>query len=128
MTVTPVFFYLLPKLEVDAASQHFLNIDTGFGTDGLQHRTAFADDDALVGILFTDDGGFDVRDLAALFHAFHRNGDAVRSIITAEYYASAAGPIAPRPVHSALALDKIEATGFVPADWRTSLVAYLASI
>ena len=46
---------------------------------------------------------------------------------TAEYYVSAAGPVAPRPVYSTLSLDKIEAAGFAPRDWRESLSLYLES-
>ena len=46
-------------------------------------------------------------------------------VTTEDYYASASGPIAPRPRHSALALEKIADAGFTPADWRTTLRAYL---
>jgi dTDP-4-dehydrorhamnose 3,5-epimerase len=45
---------------------------------------------------------------------------------TADYFANAQGPVAPRPANSVLALDKIEATGFVPADAEASLRAYLS--
>jgi len=43
---------------------------------------------------------------------------------TADYYAGKTG-IAPRPANSVLSLDKIEATGFEPADADDSLVEYL---
>ena len=43
---------------------------------------------------------------------------------TADYYAGKTG-IAPRPANSVLALDKITATGFDPADADESLVEYL---
>ncbi|MCQ9370603.1 bifunctional dTDP-4-dehydrorhamnose 3,5-epimerase family protein/NAD(P)-dependent oxidoreductase [Corynebacterium sp. 35RC1] len=36
------------------------------------------------------------------------------------------GAVAPRPTHSALALDKLQATGFFPRDWRVQLAEYLA--
>ena len=64
---------------------------------------------------------------AAVFDQTCGNGEKVVPVSTADYYASAAGPISPRPVHSALALDKLSSTGFVPADWEESLRAYIAS-
>ena len=48
----------------------------------------------------------------AVFEAANGNGDKVAPVSTADYYASAAGPIAPRPVHSALDLSKLESAGF----------------
>ena len=56
------------------------------------------------------------------------NGDAVVPVSTAEYYASAEGPVAPRPVHSALDLFKLEATGFKPRDWEEELDEYLGEL
>ncbi len=44
-------------------------------------------------------------------------------VSTADYYANAAGPVAPRPVHSALDLSKLEAAGFNMPDWEERLVA-----
>ncbi|CAI7624539.1 unnamed protein product [Penicillium discolor] len=44
---------------------------------------------------------------------------------TAEYFASAEGPVAPRPSNSVLDLAKIEATGFVPIDAGAQLEDYL---
>ena len=61
----------------------------------------------------------------AVFEAANGNGDRVVPASTADYYASAAGPIAPRPVHSALDLAKLEATGFSMPDWEERLVAYM---
>lgn len=49
----------------------------------------------------------------------------VTGITTAEYFASRQA--APRPANSALALDKIEATGFTPRDAHEALTAYLAA-
>jgi len=49
----------------------------------------------------------------------------VSATSTEAYFENAQGPIAPRPANSVLALDKIEATGFVPTDAETSLRAYL---
>lgn len=49
----------------------------------------------------------------------------VTGVSTEEYFASASGPVAPRPRWSVLDLAKIEATGFAPRDWRDSLRDYL---
>lgn len=48
----------------------------------------------------------------------------VTNVTTAEYY-KGKEDIAPRPLQSTLDLTKIEKTGFVPTDWRTSLKVYL---
>ena len=61
-----------------------------------------------------------------VFDLRNGNGGAVRPVSTAEYYASAKGPVAPRPVHSALDLSKLEATGFHMPDWEQSLKNYLS--
>ena len=63
----------------------------------------------------------------ACFEAANGNGDAVVSVGTTEYYASFKGPIAPRPVHSALDLSRLEAIGFHMADWEQELKEYIAS-
>ena len=62
------------------------------------------------------------------FEVANGNGDAVAPVSTAEYYASAKGPVAPRPAHSALDLTKLEATGFSPRDWEEQLEEYLAHL
>ena len=61
----------------------------------------------------------------AVFEAANGNGEKVVPVSTADYYAEASGPIAPRPVHSALDLAKLEATGFSMPDWEERLVAYM---
>ena len=61
----------------------------------------------------------------ACFDAKNGNGDKVVPVSTAEYYASSAGPIAPRPHYSALDLGKLEAIGFTPRDWEEELTEYL---
>lgn len=48
----------------------------------------------------------------------------VTDTTTQEYYRGKEG-IAPRPLNSALALDKLAATGFTPADWREDLAEYI---
>jgi dTDP-4-dehydrorhamnose 3,5-epimerase len=50
----------------------------------------------------------------------------VADVTTAAYNAGASGVVAPRPLGSTLDLAKLEATGFAPKDWRTSLGDYLA--
>lgn len=64
----------------------------------------------------------------AVFDVANGNGDAVTPVSTEEYYASASGPIAPRPVHSDLDLSKISGVGFTPRDWEEELEEYLAVI
>ncbi|OAH49507.1 dTDP-4-dehydrorhamnose reductase [Microbacterium oleivorans] len=54
------------------------------------------------------------------------DGTQVTGVSTEEYFASASGPVAPRPRWSVLDLAKIEATGFAPRDWRDSLRDYLS--
>jgi len=52
----------------------------------------------------------------------------ITGVTTEEYYEGAAQPVSPRPSNSVLDLAKIRATGFVPADMRASLEAYLAEL
>ena len=61
----------------------------------------------------------------AVFEARNGNGSAVRPVTTAEYYAGASGPVAPRPRFSTLDMAKLEETGFHMPDWRASLSLYL---
>ena len=65
---------------------------------------------------------------ARVFELANGNGDKVVPVSTAEYYASAEGPITPRPERSALDLSKVEAAGFAPADWTERLADYAASL
>jgi dTDP-4-dehydrorhamnose 3,5-epimerase/reductase len=51
----------------------------------------------------------------------------VSAVSTAEYFASAAGPIAPRPANSTLDLAALEATGYTAAPWTDELARYLAA-
>ena len=62
---------------------------------------------------------------ARVFDLANGNGGAVAPVSTAEYYAAAGGPVAPRPEHSALDLSKIRAAGYAPRDWTESLSEYL---
>lgn len=63
-----------------------------------------------------------------VFDAANGNGAAVTPVTTEAYYASAAGPIAPRPVHSDLDLAKVCAAGFTPRDWEDELAEYMAGL
>lgn len=49
----------------------------------------------------------------------------VTPVTTADYFADAPSPIAPRPPRSVLDLTKIEATGFAPRDGDVAMAAYL---
>ncbi len=64
----------------------------------------------------------------ACFDAKNGNGEKVVPVSTAAYYASAEGPIAPRPHYSALDLSKLEAVGFTPRDWEEELAEYLKGL
>ena len=61
-----------------------------------------------------------------VFELCGRDRDDVTATTTAEYGAGKA--LAPRPTHSALNLDKISATGFVPVPASERLAAYVASL
>ena len=63
-----------------------------------------------------------------VFDLRNGNGDAVAPVSTAEYYAGAEGPVAPRPEHSALDLSRLEATGFSMPDWEQSLREYVRGL
>lgn len=63
-------------------------------------------------------------DVAKLvFEKSGRSAADVMSVTTAEYYAGKDG-VAPRPLQSTLNLQKLEATGFSPSDWREELETY----
>ena len=60
-----------------------------------------------------------------VFELSGHSPERVRPTSTAEYFANAKTPIAPRPANSTLSLDKIEKAGFTPKDADASLVEYL---
>ena len=60
-----------------------------------------------------------------VFELTNGNGEKVKPISTAEYFANAKAPVSPRPEHSALDLSKIKAAGYTPADWEETLEAYV---
>ena len=49
----------------------------------------------------------------------------VTGVTTAEYFANAQGPVAPRPANSVLDLAKIESTGYTPVDAGETLAQYV---
>ncbi|MDR1151383.1 MAG: bifunctional dTDP-4-dehydrorhamnose 3,5-epimerase family protein/NAD(P)-dependent oxidoreductase [Bifidobacteriaceae bacterium] len=64
---------------------------------------------------------------AQVFSLVGADPAAVTPVSTAEYFAGAAGPVAPRPANSMLDLTKIEATGFTPDDGDARLAAFVAA-
>ena len=64
----------------------------------------------------------------SVFEAANGNGDRVVPVSTADYYASADGSVAPRPVHSALDLSRLESVGFHMPDWEEELGEYLKTL
>ena len=64
----------------------------------------------------------------AVFEAANGNGGRVVPVSTADYYAGAEGPVAPRPVHSALDLSRLESVGFHMPDWEEELGEYLKTL
>lgn len=76
--------------------------------------------------LTNDGGSVSWADIAkVVYEKSGKTADAVTGVSTEEYYDGKEG-IAPRPLQSELALDKIKATGFTPRDWRDALDHYLA--
>ncbi len=62
------------------------------------------------------------------FDVANGNGDKVIPVSTADYYAGAMDSIAPRPVHSALDLSKLETAGFCMPGWEQNLKNYLVDL
>lgn len=62
-----------------------------------------------------------------VFELANGNADKVVPVATVDYYAGVAGPVSPRPEHSAMDLSKIVAIGFNPSDWERELDEYVKS-
>ncbi|GGH41233.1 dTDP-4-dehydrorhamnose reductase [Microbacterium album] len=62
-----------------------------------------------------------------VFELTGHDPDRIAPVTTDEYYATARGPIAPRPRNSVLDLTKLEATGFAPGDQDERLGEYLGA-
>ncbi|WP_439591544.1 sugar nucleotide-binding protein [Microbacterium sp.] len=96
--------------EIARGIHHLLATDAPFGTYNLSgggEPTTWAD---IARAVFEHTGHDPAR---------------VTGVSTEAYFASAAGPVAPRPRNSVLDLSKIASTGFEVADARESLVSYL---
>ena len=65
---------------------------------------------------------------AKVFELRNGNADAVKPVSTEEYYASAKGPVSPRPVHSALKLSKLMGSGYIPLNWGDGIIDYVKSL
>ena len=96
-------------------------------TDELAHAICHLLDGGHSGVFNVSNGGqaqswYDVA--RRVFALRGRNPDDVQPTTEAEYNAGKEG-IAPRPAHSAFALDKLAATGFTPRDADTCLVEYV---
>ena len=63
-----------------------------------------------------------------VFEVRNCNGSAVQPVSTAEYFAAANKPVAPRPAQSSLSLAKIESVGFTASIWKMSLPSYVESL
>ena len=63
-----------------------------------------------------------------VFELTNGNGEKVKPISTAEYFANAKAPVSPRPEHSALDLSKLESVGFHMPDWEEELGEYLKTL
>ena len=64
----------------------------------------------------------------AVYAAAGHDPARVSGTSTSEYFATATGPVAPRPLRSVLDLAKIAATGFDARDWRDQLAEYVAAL
>ncbi|MDT0183335.1 dTDP-4-dehydrorhamnose reductase [Microbacterium sp. ARD31] len=61
-----------------------------------------------------------------VYHLTGHDPHRITPVTTHDYYANAPGPVAPRPTNSVLDLERLQRTGFIPREWRTSLAEYLA--
>ncbi len=95
--------------DLAAGIVHLLDVEAPFGTYNLSSDGAVS-------------SWYDIA--RRVFELSGRSASEVSPQSTADF---AAGKlVSPRPRHSALALDKIKATGFVPPDADAALVAYLS--
>lgn len=69
-----------------------------------------------------------VSDIAAkVFELKNGNADAVAPVSTADYYASAKGPVSRRPTNSLLSSLKLRNAGFDASDWISTLGRYMSA-
>lgn len=96
--------------DIAAGIVHLLTVRPEFGVYNLTNEGPVMSWHEIAGLVYAGTGHDAAR---------------VSGISTAEYFADKS--VAPRPLNSALSLDKIEAIGFTPRDAREALTAYLAS-
>lgn len=100
--------------ELSRATRHLISSEAAFGTYNVSNGGDAMSWAAIAREVFTRCG---------------RSGDDVSETTTAEYAAGVLDkgqPFAPRPLQSAMSLEKIRATGFEPEDALTALDRYLA--
>ena len=116
-------------------------MDTAFATRRARVSSAFASEIARAAVhllrggapygTYNVTGAGEARTWAEIaaevFEITGADRSRVTGVSTEEYFASATGPIAPRPRNSVLSLAKIEATGFAPRDAGQQLREYLSS-
>jgi len=95
--------------DIAAGIVHLLGTRPNFGTYNLTNEGTVMSWAEIAQLVYTLTG---------------HQADRVSGVTTAEYFAGKSA--APRPLNSALSLDKIEATGFTPRDARAALEQYLA--
>ena len=83
LIVPPICFDLDPALQVDPAPQKLFAVRTGRAGDLFQHRTAFANDHALMALALAVDIYIDIHQICtgALLEALHHDRNAVRDLI-----------------------------------------------
>ena len=96
--------------DIAAGIRHLLRIRPAFGVYNLTNEGPVMSWAEIAKLVFAGTG---------------HDADRVTGVTTAEYFAGKQA--APRPLNSALALDKIEAIGFTPRDAREALGAYLTA-
>ena len=135
--------YILRTSWVIGEGRNFVDTMRDIAARGIDPRVV---DDQIGRLTFTDDLARGIRhllDTRAPYGLYNLtgSGDAVSwcevarrvfalsghepqrvgAVSTEEYFASATGPVAPRPRNSVLDLAKITATGFEPGDWDAAL-------
>jgi len=91
---------------------------------GIVHLLEVGADYGIYNITSTGDAATRDEIAMAVFVAAGADPADVHPVSSAEYQAEF-GPEAPRPAESTLTLDKIEATGFTPTNWRVALALYM---
>ena len=140
--------YILRTSWVIGEGRNFVRTMASLADRGVDPKVV---DDQVGRLTFTDDLARGVRhllDTHAPYGVYNLTGDGaaaswaelarqvfaltghdparVTGVSTEEYFASASGPIAPRPRNSVLDLTRIRAAGYAPGDVADALRAYLA--